>query len=271
MRRITSSVICLLVCLLTAATAARASPLSDAESRNGLWFSLTAYVAWEPSGHGFGVLAAVGLPLDRMASKSAAAAPTAMADPPVSLPRRSPMPSAAAILVTPAVARQAVAAAWRWSGLADDGRLASVATRARASAVLPEIHLRVLRSAHDAAAPGDYSASSGLYSGNRTLLEARALFKLDRLLFADEEVAVERLRSERLNERLRLANHTLEALSKWQRARVESATAPAESPERIEADLRVIEGAGALDVLTGGWFSLWFARQSGGDASAASP
>lgn len=78
-----------------------------------------------------------------------------------------------------------------------------MATRARASALLPEVRLRVFRTAdaglrlyQEADAPD--APRSALLDGTQTGIEARFSFRLDRLVFADEEVPLERLRLERL-------------------------------------------------------------------------
>ena len=253
------------------AKAARAAPLMDHEPRGGLWFSLAAYLDLTGVVTDFGMLAAIGVPLDRLEAKRASRAVTLVAEPPVILPRRAPTKAAPPIIITSAIARATVGAAWRASGMGDDGRFVNLASRARSSALLPEIRLRMLHTTQDSVAGGDVTTSPSLYSGNRTFLEARATFKLDRLVFADEEIAVERLRADRLVERLRLANHALEALSKWQRARVDFLAAPVESVERIEAELRMLEAAGALEVMTAGWFAAWLAGQSLAEPVNAAP
>ena len=49
-------------------------------------------------------------------------------------------------------------------------------------------------------------------------LEARATWRLDRLVFAEEEVALERMRQERAEAQARLRAHVLKVLFAWQRA-----------------------------------------------------
>jgi hypothetical protein len=49
------------------------------------------------------------------------------------------------VVVTPDVARACVRAAWRVLGIADDASIDSMASRARASAALPELRLRAMR------------------------------------------------------------------------------------------------------------------------------
>jgi hypothetical protein len=155
-----------------------------------------------------------------------------------------------------------VAAAWRASGLGiDDARLDAILSRAKASALLPEMRLRAMRLVDDAAhttttvATGEaryYDAT-----GANVWLEARLTWRLDRLLFVEDESSLERVRLERQDARSRLATRALELLFAWQRAQVDRATLEAGSRERLDATLRAVEAAAALDVLTGGWFTTW--------------
>jgi hypothetical protein len=86
------------------------------------------------------------------------------------------------------------------------------------------------------------------------VLEARLTFRLDRLLFADEEIAVERARLDRSELRSRVAAKVLQALFDWQKAfaAAEDATLPA--ADRWSAALREAEACAILDMMTGGWF-----------------
>jgi hypothetical protein len=170
---------------------------------------------------------------------------------------------------TPSLSRELVQAAWRAAGLGPtDSALADLAARARWSALLPETRLRLLRtddqSSRLVAQDGEDPRTTGGTSQGSTWLEARLAWRLDRLLFADEETTVERLRLERQEARLRVATRALEHLAKWQRAQVEARIAPAGSLEAADALLRAVEAEGALDVLTGGWFADWRASPSRG-------
>lgn len=133
---------------------------------------------------------------------------------------------------TPDVARQAVSAAWRVAGLGEnDSSLDAMAARARWSAVLPEARVRGLRHAMDtthakatdqATADTPYHASDS----NSLWLEGRLTWHLDRLLFAEEEPAIERLRLDRQEAGMRIAARVVDQLSKWQRARFEHLCRP---------------------------------------------
>src|SRR6185295_8786326 len=103
-----------------------------------------------------------------------------------------------------------------------DARLDALASRARTSALLPELRLRATRAIDESesVAPTEYDPLRRTASGGTsTWLEARATFRLDRLVFADDEIAVERLRAARAAERLRLVTKVLDLLDTWQRAR----------------------------------------------------
>jgi hypothetical protein len=161
------------------------------------------------------------------------------------------------LTVTAEVARSCVRAALRAVGLSDDQRLDSVASRARSSAALPELRFRAVRTLGESGRislsdddPSRYVASGAASN----VLEARLTFRLDRLLFADEEIAVERARIDRSELRSRIAAKVLQALFEWQKAfaAAEDATLPAE--ERWNAALREAEACAILDMMTGGWF-----------------
>lgn len=169
--------------------------------------------------------------------------------------------------LTPKLARACVAQALGAAGLGvDDGRLDAVVSRARWSAVLPEVRLRAVQ--HD---------DQRLYTDTTTAsedgrlrdsaaaqlsLEARLTWRLDRLVYADDEPAFERMRLERQETRAKIAHRTLEALFRWQRAWFELQSSGREAPtearaarEEAELALKVVETEAELDVLTGGWFT----------------
>lgn len=214
--------------------------------------------AMEPRGHtdvilslsalvgpmGGGGLAALTVPFDRVVKGAA------------QLHASSYLPA------TPDVARQAVSAAWRVAGLGEnDSSLDSMASRARWSAILPEARVRVLRhttdSSHSTTSDTSTDTPYYLYDSNSLWLEGRLTWHLDRLLFAEEEPTIERLRLERQEHRTRLAAKVVEQISKWQRARLDVAQSAEGTADRLDAVLREIEAASALDVMTAGWFSRW--------------
>ncbi|WP_437777234.1 hypothetical protein [Sorangium sp. So ce1097] len=177
------------------------------------------------------------------------APPSAGAEPPLPLPVR----------VTPAMAREAVEAALRQSRLLDPGaRIDALAARARTSSLLPELRLRVSRLVDEAEslAPTEYDPARRTASGGTSLwLEARATWRLDRLVFVDEEIALERLRRDRAELQAKLTARVLELLFAWQRA-VALAADPGRSPEEHRAaTLEALEAEASLDLLTGGWMT----------------
>jgi hypothetical protein len=155
------------------------------------------------------------------------------------------------------VTRSCVGAALRAFGVADDGRLESMAARARSSALLPELRLRAMRTIDQSGRVtlSDVDPSRYTEAGTATdWLEARMTFRLDRLLFADDEVALERIRVDRSELRARMTAKVLEALFEWQRAYVLLADPGLAESEHFAAMLRELEAAARLDVMTDGWF-----------------
>jgi hypothetical protein len=164
-------------------------------------------------------------------------------------------------VLTPRLARAVVGAAFRASGLGDgDARLAAVVSRARWSAVLPEARVRAVRF-EDARLSLDTGTDSARWrdsTGANVGFEGRLTWRLDRLLYADDEPAFERMKLERHDARVRIAGKALDALFHWQRAWVDLRSLPESSRgtrEETDAALRVLEAEATLDVLTGGWFS----------------
>jgi len=155
------------------------------------------------------------------------------------------------------LARDAVAAAENAQRLAErEGELDGLATRARWSAVLPEVRVRAARSRDDSLHLQPTLEDPYRYStigGDGLLLEAQVTFRLNRLLFADEEVAVERLRLVRERAGEDRAERVTARLVRWHRAlsREHGLEDPA---ARGRAALERVELEVELDVLTDGWF-----------------
>jgi hypothetical protein len=156
-----------------------------------------------------------------------------------------------------ALARGALAAARRVE-LAPlrERALDGLASRARLSALLPEVRFRVARTRDESlrlTPTTDDPYRFTLAGGNALVLEGGATFRLSRLVFADEELAVERLRIERERAAERRTARVLDRVLAWHAALVRLA-APGDDAERtrdrLELDAAVVE----LDVLTDGWF-----------------
>jgi hypothetical protein len=134
-------------------------------------------------------------------------------------------------------------------------RLEGLASRARVSALLPEVRFRAgrdvdqsLRLAPTEDDPYRYTQTGGV----SFVLEGQATFRLTRLLFATEELGIERLVLAQARERQRVTEGLVEELLRWQQAyRVRRS--PALASSRTESEL--FESTLRLDVMTGGWFS----------------
>ena len=95
-------------------------------------------------------------------------------------------------------------------------------------------------------------------AGANVGFEARLTWRFDRLIYADDEPAFERIRLDHRDARARIAAKVLDALFHWQRATLDLRTLPpAQQGTRDESDviLRVMEAEAALDVLTNGSFA----------------
>jgi hypothetical protein len=165
------------------------------------------------------------------------------------------------LALTPRLARACVDAAWRAAGFSgDEAALDAIISRAHWSAALPEARLRAVRY-DDALLSLDTGTDTSRLrdsAGANLGLEARLTWRLDRLVYSEDEPAFERIRLEHRDARGRLATKVLEALFHWQRAMLDLRTLPpAQVGTRDEADvvLRIMEAEAALDVLTDGWFA----------------
>jgi hypothetical protein len=251
------------------------------EVRAGTWFTLGGFFRTVDGREDVGVLVLVGVAFDKIAEGPrhrlsrpdalVSSAGAAFAEGPAPAQAgSSSAPAPTPLLVTPAVARRAVAAAWKAAGLGvDDARIDAMIARSRASAALPETRLRVMKVFEDSSQVGVIPTDTSSYDilGANLYLEARLTWRLDRLLYADDEPTLERTRLERQDARERISGKVIDCLFQWQRARIAQRGATAGSKEAIDAGLRLAEAEAALDVLTGGWFGGWLARQ----APAAEP
>lgn len=162
------------------------------------------------------------------------------------------------VVLTAALARACVATAWRVAGLGhDDSRLDAIVSRAHWSALLPEARLRAIRFDDERLSTDATFETSRLRdaAGVSVGLEARLTWRLDHLLYAEDEPSFERMRLERHDSRHRLASQVLDALFHWQRARLELRYALRGTRDEIDASLRALEAEATLDVLTDGWFT----------------
>lgn len=166
--------------------------------------------------------------------------------------------SSAPFVLSPAFTRQVIDAAMTAEGVKTAlGRLESLGYRAKMSAILPEVRFRAgrdvdrsLRLAPTETEPYRYTETGGV----SLILEGSATFRLNRLLFANEELSIERLKLAQARERQRLTALVLDELVTWEHAYRVSQTGTPQASRR--AMLQLHESALRLDVLTNGWFSV---------------
>ncbi len=183
----------------------------------------------------------------------------APATPRVPTADRAELRAQLSILLDAGLARRTVRAALRAAGLARKSpRLDSLAARARASAVLPDLRIRGGRSTDESIRWSPTADDPQRYSqaGSAELFfDVQLTWQLDRLIFASAELRVEQLRRQRAVAKARLVQRVLEALFAWQRARTKLAHAALLPEERAAVALSQVEAEAVLDVLTAGWFS----------------
>ena len=256
---------------LQAATLEDALTLERGESQARAWLSLGSFYRRNLTGRTeLGLMLMLGVPLERIAAPGPARlpSPTAVADTPAPAPTPPPeAPRPAAIRVNAKVARACVQAAWRSQGWSDERDLDRMASRSRWSSVLPEVRLRVARGWDESfrLTPTDADPyRSQQVTGASRWLEGRLIWRLDRALFSDHEIPIERLRLQRAEARSKLAGRVLAALFDWQKAAIAASDPLLTVQEHLQAVLQEAEAEAVLDVLTAGWFSAWL-QSSGGD------
>jgi hypothetical protein len=149
-----------------------------------------------------------------------------------------------------------LAAAYATAGLdGDPGR--SWVRRARLAGLIPWLTLRTTR---DASWQDPQSEV-----GHGTSLEARATWRLDRLLFDGHELQVATIETARRRERQRLATRVIRAYFSWRRLAAADTGAPDARAARLD------ELTAELDALTDGWFSDELARRRSGRGAALAP
>jgi hypothetical protein len=269
--------------VVLAAVPAHASP-----NPSSCWISVSAEYRTGTLLREWAGFLAVGIPLDRLAAANARAAsgipvaayrlaenppkkeaePKPAPEPPAPTKRDPPV-----VLLTPRLARGTVRRALANAGYFDARtRLAGLSARARSSAALPELRLSARRSSGQTLRLTPTTDDPYRYqqAGTSELtFEARVTWHLDRLLFASEEVGVERLRHSHSTEERKLIDHVLQRLALWQRSLVRAADLDSEPEVRETAELEAIGAAVELDVLTGGWFSQAIGESEGQGASEA--
>lgn len=233
------------------------------------WLSLGGFWRRTAFGHDdLGVMLTIALPIDRAVSRRTSAVRPqqgAIAEKPavVEAAKAAEPASAVAVRVSPRLARSCVIAAWRAQGWQTDDDLERMVARMRWSALLPEVRVRAARGWDESfrltPTDGDpYRTQQA--TGTSGWLEGRLTWRLDRALFADEELQVERARVQRTEARARLTGRVLAALFDWQRAIAAAADPIQTAQEHVTAVIAQAEAEATLDVLTGGWFGKWLER-----------
>lgn len=212
----------------------------------------------------------VGIPLERLGAPLPAASRLAQtaypevsappADPGVEARESPPRPPVRAVSQLPAAfARELVQQALRVQGHGSArARLDAMSTRARVAALLPELTLRAARSNDQSLRlqpEGVDRYDLTQTGGADLLLEARARWNLDRLVFADDELRIEQLRVDYAQSAERLALLVLKHLFSWQRARARLSVGDVDPEDSLALELDMLEAGAALDVLTDGVFS----------------
>ncbi len=155
--------------------------------------------------------------------------------------------------LNPAALHALVSAAWKAAGVEHDDALSALSSRARASALAPELRLRAYRGFDVGARV--YRTDDVAVTTNdaaQTFFEVRLGWRLDRLVFADEEIAVERMKLERAELRQRISGKVVDLVLRWQRARRAANDPSLLDSERDEAAITAVETLLALDAVTGG-------------------
>lgn len=241
--------------------AARLDAESNGAKRAPL--ELTAQLGARVDGDGlrdFSALLWAVLPLDRIFGLRPRVLAPRPAPPAEAAPAEveTPLPAVAAVLA-PAEVRALLDAVHQHAGLSkEDKRLDDLASRARTAAALPELRVRVARITDESQSlsPTEYDPLRVTADARSTLwLEARATWRLDRLLFAEEELAVERIRRDVQDQRIKLTERVSALVGAWQRAAIEARRDEATEVERLLAAVRVAECRTALDALSGGWLT----------------
>lgn len=182
--------------------------------------------------------------------------------------------SAASISIPPELLRASIRSALKHAHLEDAAaRVDAMASRARGAALLPELRLRVSRLVDEeqALSPTEYDPHRTTASGGTSLwLEARASWRLDRLVFSDDEPAFEKMRWERAEAREKLTAKVLELLVAWMRAKAGLLKEELSEEERMELELKAMEAEMGLDALTGGmWGKILLKVKHGGTGASA--
>ena len=180
---------------------------------------------------------------------------TALAPPPAPI-AQPPAPPVVAVPLGD-LAQEAARVAVRTSGLsANDAEVDALASRARWSALLPEVRLEIKDSS---AGMHDYVSSTGSltssYFGASYEVDGTLVFHFERLAYSGQESRLERLRLERIRARARVVQRVIDEVARWSKATGDERQTPDGTDAHADAIARRVSAQMALDVWTGGWFS----------------
>lgn len=139
-------------------------------------------------------------------------------------------------------------------------RLDEMVRRAKISAALPRLGIRVTHLLDQSASssPTSYDPwRTTSRDGTSMWLEARANWSLGRLLFASEELQVERWRQKNQRQRRRQQRRLIRQLQAWQKSMLALHYLVESPADCWKHWLREQQLAASLQRLTRGWFELW--------------
>ncbi len=137
-------------------------------------------------------------------------------------------------------------------------RLSNLGSRARSSAVLPDLKLRGGRSTDQSLRLSPTTEDPYRYTqsdGTDLFFEATLAWRLSRLIYDSDELAVQRLRLQHESARAKRVEKVLELLADWQAAAARFADRVLPYEERVDAWVRLSVAGFWLDAMTGGWFT----------------
>jgi len=157
------------------------------------------------------------------------------------------------------IAQRAAHIAVKTAGISEsDAEIEHLATRARASALLPEVRVMAKGTS---AGPKDYISDTGTvatsYFGPSYSIEGTLTFHLERLVYSGQEARLERLRLERVEARTRITQKVIDDIARWSKATAEERDSPEGTDQHADATARRVAAQMALDVWTAGWFSAY--------------
>jgi hypothetical protein len=148
--------------------------------------------------------------------------------------------------------REAVKAALRYAGLSARPE-ARMKRRARLAAALPTLSLKASRDTDWTETKDGDRVVGDVDQG--IVLEARATWRLDRLIFDGAELRVASLAQQRARARATLAAQATALYYKRRAAQLDAIWNPAETiEEQVRRELDLEELTAQLDALTGGWW-----------------